>query len=72
MQEARRFGSPVIAEYGVEVNGWWFPWNGLYNKEGGSYADSVSRFREAYQHIIPSLGKKAPQHPLGLPCGPLG
>ncbi len=52
MQEARRFASPVIAEYGVEVNGWWFPWNGLYNKEGGSYQDSVARFREAYRHII--------------------
>ena len=52
MQEARRFGSPVIAEYGVEVNGWWFPWNGLYNKEGGSYGDSVARFQEAYRHII--------------------
>jgi len=52
MQDARRFGSPVIAEYGVEVDGWWFPWNGLYNKEGGSYGDSVARFREAYRHII--------------------
>ena len=52
MQDARNFGSPVIAEYGVEVNGWWFPWNGLYNKEGGSYVDSVGRFREAYRHII--------------------
>jgi hypothetical protein len=52
MQDARRFGSPVIAEYGVEVNGWWFPWNGLYNKGGGSYDDSVARFREAYRHIV--------------------
>jgi hypothetical protein len=52
MQDARRFGSPVIAEYGVEVDGWWFPWNGLYNREGGSYPDSVARFREAYRHII--------------------
>jgi beta-mannanase len=52
MQDARDFGSPLIAEYGVEVDGWWFPWNGLYNKEGGSYADSVARFREAYRHII--------------------
>ena len=52
MQDARDFGSPVIAEYGVEVDGWWFPWNGLYNREGGSYADSVGRFREAYRHII--------------------
>ena len=52
MQDARSFGTPVIAEYGVEVDGWWFPWNGLYNKEGGTYADSVGRFREAYRHII--------------------
>ena len=52
MQEARNFGTPVIAEYGVEVNGWWFPWNGLYNREGGSYQDSVARFRQAYRHII--------------------
>lgn len=52
MLGARRFGSPVIAEYGVEVDGWWFPWNGLYNKEGGTYADSVARFRQAYRHII--------------------
>jgi len=52
MQDARRFGSPVIAEYGVEVDGFWFPWNGLYNKEGGTYPESVARFREAYRHII--------------------
>jgi len=24
------FGSPLIAEYGVEVNGEWFPWNGIW------------------------------------------
>jgi hypothetical protein len=52
MRDARRFGSPLVAEYGVEVNGFWFPWNGLWNKEGGSYSDSVARFREAYRHII--------------------
>ena len=52
MREARRFASPLLAEYGVEVNGWWFPWNGLYNKGDGSYAGSVAKFREAYRHII--------------------
>ncbi len=52
MQDARSFGTPVIVEYGVEVDGWWFPWNGLYNREGGCYADSVARFREAYRHIV--------------------
>jgi hypothetical protein len=52
MRAARDFASPLLAEYGVEVNGWWFPWNGLYNREHGSPADSVGRFREAYRHII--------------------
>ncbi len=52
MRAAREYGSPVIAEYGVEVNGWWFPWNGLWNRSGESYAVSVGRFREAYRHIV--------------------
>ncbi len=52
MSAARRFATPVLAEYGVEANGWWFPWNGLYNREGGSYDDSVLRFREAYRRIV--------------------
>jgi hypothetical protein len=52
MQAARRFGSPLLAEYGVEVNGFWFPWNGLWNREGGAYEDAVERFRKTYRHII--------------------
>ncbi len=52
MQGAKRFGSPLIAEYGVEANGFWFPWNGLWNKGSGTYPDAVSSFREAYRRII--------------------
>jgi hypothetical protein len=52
MRAARRFGSPLLAEYGVEVNGFWFPWNGLWNRENGTYQDAVARFRDAYRHII--------------------
>lgn len=52
MREARLFGSPLIAEYGVEVNGNWFPWNGLHNRGKGSYADAVGKFRQAYRHIV--------------------
>ncbi len=56
---ARDFGSPLLVEYGTEVNGEWFPWNGVWN--GGArkngfgnpkYADGPERFREAYRHII--------------------
>jgi Glycosyl hydrolase family 26 len=52
MRDARRFGSPLIAEYGVEVNGFWFPWNGLWNKDGGSYAEAIASFRRAYRRIV--------------------
>ena len=52
MRDAKSFATPLVAEYGVEANGFWFPWNGLYNREGGSYEDSVARFRAAYRHII--------------------
>ena len=47
-RSASDFGSPLIAEYGTEVNGEWFRWNGIWN--GG--AVGPERFREAYRHII--------------------
>lgn len=52
MRDAREFGGPLMAEYGVEANGFWFPWNGKYNREGGTYADAVDRFRRVYRHIV--------------------
>jgi len=30
-QAAAQFGTPIIAEYGTEVNGDWFPWNARWN-----------------------------------------
>ncbi|MCF6241683.1 MAG: glycoside hydrolase family 26 protein [Bacteroidales bacterium] len=50
---------PLLAEFGTEMNGNWFPWNGQYN--GGEVADEYGaldlpdgpeRFRDAYRHII--------------------
>ena len=56
---AREYGSPLIVEYGVEVNGEWFPWNGKWNGAGStldfgdpSFSDGAERFREAYRHVI--------------------
>jgi len=45
---AQAFGTPLIVEFGTEVNGSWFPWNGKWN--GGK--KGPSRFREAYRHIV--------------------
>lgn len=56
---ARDFGSPLMAEYGTEVNGEWFPWNGVWNGGGAldgygdpAQPDGPERFRDAYRHII--------------------
>ncbi len=58
-ESARGFGTPLIAEYGTEVNGEWFPWNGKHNGGGvtadyGDLAepDGPERFRDAYRHVI--------------------
>ena len=47
-QTAAHFGTPIISEFGTEVNGDWFPWNGRWNgrQRGGA------RFQTAYRHII--------------------
>jgi hypothetical protein len=56
---AAGFGSPVIAEYGTEVNGKWYPWNGWWNgqAETAQYGepaipDGPEQFRAAYRRII--------------------
>lgn len=45
---AAEFGSPLIVEWGTEMNGSWFAWNATWNgAEMGADA-----FRDAYRHII--------------------
>jgi hypothetical protein len=57
--DAAQIGYPLLIEFGTEMNGSWFPWNGVHN--GGSnttdygdpnLADGPERFRDAYRHII--------------------
>ena len=56
---ARDFGSPLLVEYGTEVNGEWFPWNGKWNGGGRpdlygdpTVSDGPERFRDAYRRIV--------------------
>ena len=58
-RDARDVGKPMLAEFGTEVNGQWFPWNGKWN--GGATTDGYGdpavpdgpeRFRDAFRHII--------------------
>jgi len=47
-REARSVGSPILIEYGTEVNTWNYPWNGYWN----GYQKAHDAFRDAYRHII--------------------
>lgn len=56
---AGAFASPLIVEYGTEVNGEWFGWNGKFHGDGKkdifgdkTKADGPERFITAYRHII--------------------
>ena len=48
---AAAFGDPLVVEYGTEVNGEWFGWNGRWNGR----ADGPARFRRAYRHIVRTM-----------------
>ncbi len=57
--DAKKTEIPLLVEFGTEVNGDWFPWNGSYNGGGIKHlygdknkADGPERFRDAYRHII--------------------
>jgi hypothetical protein len=45
---AQQLGYPIIIEYGTEVNGKWFSWNGYWTGN----AQGPLKFKEAYRHII--------------------
>jgi len=55
---ARTTNTPLLAEFGTEVNGDWFPWNASYNGANqtgyGDVAeyDGMEKFKLAYRHII--------------------
>ena len=58
-KEARDCGVNLLAEFGTEVNGVWFSWNGSYYGGGTTtgygdpdYPDGPEIFRDAYRHII--------------------
>lgn len=58
-QSASQVESPLLVEFGTEVNGDWFPWNGKYfgagkttNYGDSNYPDGPEIFRDAYRHII--------------------
>jgi hypothetical protein len=54
---AREFGHPMIVAFGVEMNGDWFPWSGVYYGGDKWIEDDESwegpeHFKAAYRHVV--------------------
>ncbi len=57
--DAKATAIPLLIEFGTEVNGNWFGWNGQYAGAGNTATygdpllyDGAERFRDVYRHII--------------------
>jgi hypothetical protein len=44
---AKKFGKPLIVEWGTEMNGYWFAWNGWWSGK----AEGVEKFKATYKYI---------------------
>ncbi|MEO6054151.1 MAG: glycosyl hydrolase [Chthoniobacterales bacterium] len=59
---AGKFGSPLIVEYGTEVNADWFGWNGRFHgggkvqlQNGKELPTGPAKFIQAYRHIVETI-----------------
>lgn len=51
--DAKAVGFPLMVEFGTEVNGDWFGWNGVWNGVwNGGAEEGPKRFKDAYRHIV--------------------
>ncbi len=48
---AAAFGTPILCEFGTEMNGRWFPWNAVWNGR----REGPSRFVAAWRHIVKTV-----------------
>ena len=63
----------MLVEFGTEMNGFWFPWNGKWNGAGATTGygdpalpDGPERFRDAYRHVHDVIASQARQPDLVL------
>jgi hypothetical protein len=55
--DARDFGSPILAEFAQEANGDWYGWGGFWWGGGGhtlseDLPDGPNRYRQAFRHFV--------------------
>ena len=48
-RDAKKFGAPILIEWGTEPNGDWFPWNGKWN---GGRELGPQKYVATYRHLV--------------------
>jgi beta-mannanase len=68
-KDAKTDNIPLLLDFGVEMNGFWFPWSGKNCGAGKldgygdpNYPDGPERFRDAYRHIIDIFKNEGANH----------
>ncbi len=57
-RKAKSYDFPLLVEFGTEMNGFWFPWNGIWNGAGETaygdpnQYDGPEKFKKVYRRII--------------------
>lgn len=68
-QAIKNYRDPVFITFGVEMNGDWFPWSGIFN--GGkvtnqygdpNFPDGPERYRDAFRHVVNVFRKVGAQN----------
>ena len=57
--EAKKFGKPMLVAWGLEMNGTWFPWSGVFFGGGKvipgtnpEQYEGPEMFKKAYRHVV--------------------
>jgi hypothetical protein len=58
-RDARAFGKPLLVAWGLEMNGRWFPWSGVFHGGGTPLPgtnpprfEGPEAFKRAYRHVV--------------------
>ncbi len=63
---AKQFGRPMLAAFGLEMNGIWFPWGGFHygggnivgNMAGKPVYEGPDTFKKAYRYVVERVRQK--------------
>jgi len=65
-EAARQYGKPLLVTWGLEMNGTWFPWSGLFygggkvigHRDGHALYEGPELYKQAYRYVVDRVRAK--------------